>query len=269
MGNVSTKKNSHLTYEERRSIAMLNDEGLSPYKIGKILGQASNTIRNELKRGTTTVIVGYFEKEKYFSDTGQAVYEKNRKRCKMPRKIETCRPFISYVEKQVKENKKSFSDIRAEVLDKGIFEEKEVCSVGTLYSYIDRNMLKIKNIDLLEKVRRRPRKERAYRKHKRLKGVSISQRPDNINDREEFGHWEIDCVIGKNTVEDYVLLTLSERKTKKEIVRKIRRKNVRSVHRCLEKLKKESIHFKEIFKTITTDNGWNLPDCMKWGKKIM
>ena len=65
MGKVSTKKNSHLTYEERRSIAMLNDEGLSPYKIGKILGRASNTIRNELKRGTTTVIVGYFEKEKY------------------------------------------------------------------------------------------------------------------------------------------------------------------------------------------------------------
>ena len=267
MGKVSTKKNSHLTYEERRSIAMLNDEGLSPYKIGKILGRASNTIRNELKRGTTTVIVGYFEKEKYFSDTGQAVYEKNRKRCKMPRKIETCRPFISYVEKQVKENKKSFSDIRAEVLDKGIFEEKEVCSVGTLYSYIDRNMLKIKNIDLLEKVRRRPRKERAYRKHKRLKGVSISQRPDNINDREEFGHWEIDCVIGKNTVEDYVLLTLSERKTKKEIVRKIRRKNVRSVHRCLEKLKKESIHFKEIFKTITTDNGSEFARLHEWGEK--
>lgn len=77
---VQAKKGSHLTMEERRYIAAMNDEGASPYMIAKTLGRASNTIRNELKRETTTVIVGYFEKEKYFLDTGQAKYEKNRKK---------------------------------------------------------------------------------------------------------------------------------------------------------------------------------------------
>lgn len=267
MKHICAKKGSHLTFEERQSVAVLHDEGLTPYKIGKILGRASNTIRNELKRGTITIIAGYYEKEKYFPDTGQAVYEKNRKRCKMPRKIETCRHFISYVEEEVVKHKRSFSDIRAEVLDKEIFKEDEICSVGTLYSYIEKNMLKIKNIDLLEKVRRRPQREQPNRKHKRLKGTSISERPDSINNREEFGHWEIDCVIGKNTAEDRVLLTLTERKSRKEIIRKIKNKNIKSVHRCLDKLKREIPCFKDVFKTITTDNGSEFAQLYQWGAK--
>lgn len=73
------RKGSHLTKEERRVIAALHEEGKSPYAIGKLTGRASNTIRNELKRGTTTIILGYYEKEKYFPDTGQAIYEKIEK----------------------------------------------------------------------------------------------------------------------------------------------------------------------------------------------
>lgn len=249
------KKGSHLTMNERRSIAAMHDEGMSAYKIGKVLNRASNTIRNELRRGTTTIIAGYAEKEKYFPDCGQAVYEKNRKRCKMPKKIESCSTFIDYVEKQVIKSKRSFSAIHAEVLDKGTFAMDEICSVGTLYKYTDRNMLKIKNIDLLEKVRRKPRKEKIGRKHKRLKGKSIVQRPEKIDRREDFGHWEIDLVIGKKTAADNVLLTLTERKTRKEIIRKIKGKNIESVHKCLRKLKRELPNFNKVFKSITTDNG--------------
>ena len=55
------KKGSHLNIEERRQIAILDKEGWSPYKIGKKLKRASNTIRNELKRGTVKQVVGYQE----------------------------------------------------------------------------------------------------------------------------------------------------------------------------------------------------------------
>ncbi len=52
-GKMETrKKGSHLNIEERRQIAILDKEGWSPYKIAKKLKRASNTIRNELKRGT-------------------------------------------------------------------------------------------------------------------------------------------------------------------------------------------------------------------------
>lgn len=49
MGAEKSKKGSHLTKEERRIIAVLHEEGRSPYEIGKLTGRASNTIRNELK----------------------------------------------------------------------------------------------------------------------------------------------------------------------------------------------------------------------------
>lgn len=69
------KKGSHLNIEERRQIAILDKEGWSPYKIGKKLKRASNTIRNELKRGTVKQVVGYKETEIYFPDTGDIVYK--------------------------------------------------------------------------------------------------------------------------------------------------------------------------------------------------
>lgn len=49
----------------------------------------------------------------------------------------------------------------------------------------------------------------------------ISDRPEHIKDREEFGHWEIDTVIGSKSKKDEALLTLVERKTRNTLVRKI------------------------------------------------
>lgn len=43
-------------------------------------------------------------------------------------------------------------------------------------------------------------------------GKSIDLRPDLINNRQLFGHWEIDSVIGLKTKDDNDLLTLVERK---------------------------------------------------------
>jgi IS30 family transposase len=40
--------------------------------------------------------------------------------------------------------------------------------------------------------------------------VSVDERPEHINDRSEFGHWEIDTVIGKKTAGEPVLLTLTD-----------------------------------------------------------
>ncbi|WP_041725662.1 hypothetical protein [Caldicellulosiruptor acetigenus] len=42
---------------------------------------------------------------------------------------------------------------------------------------------------------------------------SLEERPDSANNREEFGHWEIDTLIGKRS-SDSVLVTLTERKTR-------------------------------------------------------
>ena len=72
--------------------------------------------------------------------------------------------------------------------------------------------------------------------NKKCLGRSISERPERINDRSEFGHWEIDTVIGRKTKDDEALLTLTERLTRKEIIRKIPGKNTAAVMQALNTL---------------------------------
>ena len=49
-----SRKKKHLSAFERGQIQLLNLEGLSPYAIGNRLDRASNTIRNEPRRGTVS-----------------------------------------------------------------------------------------------------------------------------------------------------------------------------------------------------------------------
>ena len=70
--------------------------------------------------------------------------------------------------------------------------------------YADLGLLKVKNIDLPEKLRRSPKRVQA-RKNKRILGRSIEERPAKVNDRTEFGHWEADLVIGSKSDNDDAL----------------------------------------------------------------
>ena len=73
------------------------------------------------------------------------------------------------------------------------------------------------------KLRLNTKKKRCC-KNKRVLGRSIEERPPEVEDRKEFGHWEIDTVTGKKS-NDEALLTLTERKTREELILKIDGKN--------------------------------------------
>lgn len=67
-----------------------------------------------------------------------------------------------------------------------------VCT-KTLYNYVDLGILPIKNIDLPEKLKQNTKSSNT-RKSRKILGKSIEERPETVNLREEFGHWEIDTV---------------------------------------------------------------------------
>lgn len=75
-----------------------------------------------------------------------------------------------------------------------------------------------------------PRKQKKRRKRPGRKvhcsripdRVSIRNRPEAVNDRSEFGHWEGDSVEGKRSVGDGIH-TEVERKSRKLLARKVRR----------------------------------------------
>lgn len=82
-----------------------------------------------------------------------------------------------------------------------------------MYNDVDLGLITIKSVDLPLRVRRKPSKKR-NKKNKIKLGNSIETRPLEVEKRKEFGHWEIDTIIPKETKNEPVLLTLTERKTR-------------------------------------------------------
>ena len=133
-------------------------------------------------------------------------------------------------------------------------------SVNTLYSYIEKGVflrLSLKHLPLKDK----PRKAKREVKPAKLpRGTSIEKRPTAVAERMEFGHWEMDCVIGKRDA-GKVFLALTERLTRREIIMLMPNKKAESVVRCLNMLERKfGTLFYSIFKSITVDNGSEFAD---------
>jgi IS30 family transposase len=115
--------------------------------------------------------------------------------------------------------------------------------------------MKVKNTDLPLKLKR-SKKGIRVRANKRNLGDSIENRPCHVEDREEFGHWEIDTVIGSKSKEDESLLTIVERKTRNTLIRKIPAKTAEAVMQEFDQIKDEfGSRFQKVFKSLTADNG--------------
>lgn len=83
---------------------------------------------------------------------------------------------------------------------------------------------------------KRSSKSSFVKKNKKKLGASIDERPENINDRSEFGHWEIDTVIVKKAKDEAALLTMTERITRSQIIRKIADKTTHLAQETMTKL---------------------------------
>lgn len=250
--NTKERKFNHLNYEKRKLIEKLLSKNVSKKKIAELLEISRSTLYNELKRGIVTQRNSDLtEYKKYFAETGQLVYEKNRNNSKKPYKFAKAINFIEDVEKEILENKLSPDSACGKLKCTQKYEET-VCS-KTIYNYIELGLLKVKNIDLILKVRINRHKKKV-RKNRRIMGESIENRPEKINNREEVGHWEIDTVVGKRK-KGSVLLTIDERVTRKRIIIKIKDKTAASVTEGLQKIFSRFKEPEKVFKSITSDNG--------------
>lgn len=255
--NYTTRhqKGKHLNYDERMTIQLRLKDGWSPYRIAQELGCASNTVRNEIERGTVSL---YHSKvKKYKASAGQKQYEKNRAGSRKPYKVLQCMPFLELVSSQFFDPVKKWSldaSFGRAVLEQKFSRSEMVCT-KTLYNYVALGLLPITNMDLPEKLKRRTKSDR-NRRNKRVLGRSISERPPEVSVRKSFGHWEIDTVVGKKKGKNEVLLTLVERMTDNSIDLKISGKTSDAVMDGMEQLKLiYSEQFSRIFQSITSDNG--------------
>lgn len=127
----------------------------------------------------------------------------------------------------------------------------------TLYRWIDIHIMKTRNIDSLEMLRRST-KVRAprTRPHKKILGTSNDEGSEEINGRTSFDRWEIDTGIGKKGKEEPSLLTFVERLSRFEVILKIENETALLMDAALKSLREHvGGHFSIIFKCINADNG--------------
>ena len=261
--NTESRKSKHLTYGEMQKIEAYKALDLSNRKIATLLGRSPQTINNAINTASVTQKSQQKQNGKsytyyktiYSADLHYDIYLQNRSNGgRRPKWVESDR-FTEWADRKMLENKWSPDTVIHEA--KGLFDSALVPSTSTLYNWIDSGIMRTKNIDLLEKVGRKPRytKGRARRNIKVL-GTSIEERPKSIENRQESGHWEINTVVGKIEADEPVLLTLVERKTRFEKIFKIAGQRAAAVDKTLRTFIQSLKRLDgQIFKTITSDNG--------------
>lgn len=247
-------KYRRMTYTDRLIIEKLYNSGNSYRAIAKITGFHHSAIHREVKRGLYDHLDGetwsYIKRYSATIAHEDAVFQSSSKGqiIKLGKRYD----YAYAVSSRIK-NGESPDSIVGDLKSKGEW----TVSTPTLYRYIDQGFIPgITNKNLLVKSRKRKRTYHKVKASKAPKGVSIEKRPDHINSRQQFGHWEMDLVVGK--AHKSPLLVLTERKTRFEIIHKLRNKTTDSVITALDHIVNRFPY--RTFQTITVDNGAEFSD---------
>lgn len=253
--NTKSKKGKHLEYSERQSIERwFNRDKRTKVEIAELLDRTEKTIRNEIKRGLVkNLITELIEIWVYSADVAQQKYEYYL-RAKGPKlKIDNDYELKEYVEKSIKEDRKS-PEVIAEEIKEMNFKTK-MCARTIRNNIYAGDIYNIKSTDMIYNKEYKDKNKEKTVCEKVPPEKSIDYRPKEANTREEYGHWELDCVEGsKDSKKTY--MTLLERMTKKYIVVEMKEHTNECIKKAIDSLEeKYGSKFKKIFKSMTTDNG--------------
>lgn len=266
------EKNKHLSLKDYQIIQseynyyiFSKDKSLKKTDFMKRLANKVNTTLSNLyiiiKAGLITILNSDLTERIEFS--AQEAFNKRTKKSveSNSSKRESAMPFIALVIKELRSpyNINSVDEIINDFKQNRIEEIKGMVTIctATFYNYVEDN--KIEGFDKKELPMKCKRKKKNEKKGKTdPKGISIEQRPFSPEDRSEFGHWEGDTIVGsRNVPNSGAVLTLVERKTRFQMVVKLKDRKAKTVRNAFYKLKRlyPDYNIKELFKSITFDNG--------------
>lgn len=249
-----------LTFNDRLRIEVLLKAGHTPKEIAEIIHVHISTIYRELKRGTFEALNSDLTTEaRYSPDIAQEYINGVLAAKGADLKIGSEQAFADRIEEIIINEGYSPAAALAKVKAEGF--DFSIC-VTTLYSYIDKGIfLNLTLKDLPEKRKGEKKHKRKTTQKRATKGESIENRPEEIATRQEFGHWEMDTVVGARGISKKSLLVLTERKTRKEIIVLLKDHTSAAVVKALDRLERKlGKKFREIFKSITVDNGSEFAD---------
>lgn len=262
LGDGSMRRFRHLTRTDRVRIEALIGAGRSASEIAGILDIHRSTVYYELKKGQYTHRNSDWTEETRYSADLAELRTRQAETGKGPQlKIGNDRKLAEYIEHKIAKEKYSPAAVLGEIKAKGLKFSVTIHSPNTIYSYIDKGIfINLTNKDLPV----RGNKKRAYNRVRTVKraprGESIEKRPEEIRNRDTFGHWEMDTVVSARP-SNKALLVLTERLTRLEIIRLLPDKTTASVVKALDTIELGmGGGFSKVFRTITCDNGTEFSD---------
>ena len=254
---------SHLTWKNRLKIERMLRDGHKPLEIAGALHVHNTTIYREIKRGMTKQLTSELEEVMvYCADTAQRKYEENLAAKGPDLKIGNDHDLHDFLEDKMLNDHYSPAAALAAIKTEGRIFSVEI-SEWTLYSYITKGVFAtLTNADL---PMHGEAKKGSYRKVKEARlprGDSIEERPADVLNRDEPGHWEMDSVVSARGCTKR-LVVLTERTTRDELIFLAPDGTTASVVNILNRLERKlgAATFSEVFKTITVDNGSEFADC--------
>jgi transposase, IS30 family len=192
---------THLTLDERERLAALKAEGLSLRAIAVRLGRAASTVSRELRRNA-------LPRGGYLPVHAEGCYLERRQR---PAVLERDAKLGRFVRERLLEG---WTPERiAGWLGRGEERGLPAVSTETIYAFLHRpgqqgeKLWKLLPRGRARRGRRRARQPRSVIAERR----SIHDRPEDVQERKDAGHWEGDLLICRRT---RPVLVLKERETR-------------------------------------------------------
>ena len=243
---------SHLTKEQRYVIATLYKRGITQKEIAKEVGTSESTISRELIRNAA-------KRGNYNANTAHILSQERKERFGVKRK------FTKVIEQRVRDYLVKEQWSPEQIVGYCKKQNIEMVSVERIYQFIRQD--KANGGKLFKQLRHKlkHRKQPVSKDKSRIiDRISIEQRPEKVNNREEFGHFEMDLIVGKD--HQGVILTLTERVSKFFMCKylpdgKVAIKVAQAVNEML-------LPYKNHVHSITTDNGLEFAEHKLIAKKL-
>ena len=237
------KEYKQLCLEEREKIAFFRACGKSRREIGKLLGKSHSTISREVRRNRSRIL----RKPCYFASQAETKAKKRkvlagkRQRLKNPeiRRYVTKKLKISWSPEQIA------GRIRLDCPGLRI-------SYESIYQFIYQEAWSL--FGFLARKHKRRRLRFNHRKPQQLPipcRTPITERPEAVNQRLDFGHWEADSMVSKQSLAAVHMLV--ERKSRYVRITKLLRNNSDCVRQAITR--RLTVLPKTLRQSITYDNG--------------
>jgi len=228
----------HITKEQRYEISAYLKCNKTKSFIAKTLGVHKGTISREISRNATKT-------GKYNPKIAHQLSQERKER--FNRKRSFTKEIEQFVVNKIEQEQWSPEQITGYCKNKSI----SMVSHERIYQHIRQDKETGGKIHVHTRHRLKHRK-RPVSKFIPIKNrVSIEERPDVINNKERFGDWEIDTIIGNN--QKGAIVTITERTTNFFIMKKLSKgKNAEALARTVVKM---LMPYKANILSITADNG--------------